>query len=209
MNQPGLAEVLAWTQAVSALRNQVGTPVAPASSADGITLDQLRVIMPNLPADKAKEYLPLLNSAMSEWEINTPLRQAAFLAQIGHESTDLTEMTEKGEGWRNYEGSRVLGNTERGDGERFKGRGPIQLTGRDNYTRAGAALDLDLVNTPEKAADPVHGFRIAGWFWDSKKLNPLADQGEIREVSEKINGGKHGMSDRLRRYDEAKRVLGI
>lgn len=191
--------VLSWQQTIDAAWAQQG---------GGITVDQLRTIMPTLAADKAAEYLPMLNAAMAEARINTPRRQAAFLAQIAHESQELTKF-EEGSSGAQYEGRRVLGNTQPGDGRRFKGRGPIQLTGRDNYTRAGRALGLDLVGNPGQAAEPSVGFRTAGWFWNDKKLNPLADRGDFRTITLRVNGGLTHLAEREAYYAAAKRALGV
>jgi putative chitinase len=191
--------VLSWQQTIDAAWAQQG---------GGITIDQLRAIMPTLAADRAAEYLPMLNAAMAEAQINTPQRQAAFLAQIAHESQELTKF-EEGASGAQYEGNRNLGNTRPGDGRRFKGRGPIQLTGRDNYTRAGRALGLDLVGNPGQAAEPSVGFRTAGWFWNDKKLNPLADRGDFRTITRRVNGGLTHLAEREAYYAAAKRALGV
>lgn len=191
--------VLAWQQTIDAAWQQ---------QQGGITVDQLRKIMPTLSAAKAAEYLPLLNAAMAEAQINTPQRQAAFLAQIAHESSELKFFEELASG-KEYEGRRDLGNTHPGDGERYKGRGPIQLTGRANYREAGAALGLELENNPRKAAEPPVGFRTAGWFWNKKDLNRYADAGNFREITRRINGGYNGMPSREKYYAAAKRALGI
>src|SRR5215467_14480028 len=108
-----------------------------------------------------------------------------------------------------YEGRRDLGNTQPGDGKRYKGRGPIQLTGRANYRRAGKALGLDLEKDPAKAADPAVGFRVAGWFWKTHGLNELADKGDFREITRRINGGYNGLASRQAFYKKAKEVLGV
>lgn len=172
-----------------------------------LTLEELRQIMPRLPEAKAREYLPLLVEAMVEAEITTPARIAAFLAQLGHESLDLRYMEEIADGSA-YEGRRDLGNTQPGDGRRYKGRGPIQLTGRANYRAAGKALGLPLEEQPELAAMPEHGFRVAAWYWSTRKLNPLADRGNVRAITIAINGGLNGYDDRVRRWEAAKMVLG-
>src|SRR4030095_4349985 len=118
-----------------------------------------------------------------EFGINTPLREAAFLAQIAHESGQLRFMEEiwgPTEAQRSYEPqsdlARRLGNTEVGDGKRFKGRGPIQITGRANYATFGDLLGLDIINDPVMAAALEVGFRIAGLYWQKNGLNELADQ---------------------------------
>ena len=172
-----------------------------------LTLEELRQIMPRLPEAKAREYLPLLVEAMVEAEITTPARIAAFLAQLGHESLDLRYMEEIADGSA-YEGRRDLGNTQPGDGRRYKGRGPIQLTGRANYRAAGKTLGIPLEEQPELAAMPEHGFRVAAWYWNTRKLNPLADLGNFRAITVAINGGLNGYDDRVRRWETAKKVLG-
>src|SRR5918993_3405914 len=126
-----------------------------------ITEDQLRRIMPGANAARVTQYFPHLQATMDEFEINTPARTAAFLAQLAHESGQLRFMEEI---WgptaaqRRYEPpstlATTLGNTEAGDGKRFKGRGPIQLTGRANYRRYGSLLGVDLESDPPLAARP-------------------------------------------------------
>ncbi|WNG21544.1 LysM peptidoglycan-binding domain-containing protein [Cystobacter fuscus] len=176
-------------------------------SKGGVSLAQLRRIMPNLSQAKAEQYLPHVNRAMAEAGINTPKRQAAFLAQLAHESGEFRYMEEIASGAA-YEGRRDLGNTQPGDGVRFKGRGPIQLTGRSNYRAAGQALGIDLENNPKRAADPDVGFRTAAWFWNSRNLNQYADAGNFREVTRRINGGYNGLASREAYYQRALDVLG-
>jgi len=181
-------------------------PSAPAGDGKGVSVDQLRRIMPNLSQQKAEQYLPHINRAMSEAGITTKNQKAAFLAQLAHESGQLRYMEEIASGSA-YEGRRDLGNTQPGDGTRFKGRGPIQLTGRNNYRAAGQALGIDLENNPRRAADPDVGFRTAAWFWKSRGLNSLAEAGNFREVTRRINGGYNGLSDRQQYYNRALSVL--
>jgi sialidase-1 len=160
-----------------------------------LTEAQLRAIMPRLTKERAAEFLGPLNRAMSKGEIDTPLRRAAFLAQLAHESGELRYMEEIASG-EAYEGRKDLGNTEPGDGKRYKGRGPIQLTGRFNYRKAGEALGLDLEGKPELAASPEVGCLVAGWFWQTRRLNALADDGAFREITRRINGGFRGLDQR-------------
>lgn len=171
-----------------------------------VTLDQLRRSMPGLSAERAQQMLPHLNAAMREANINTPARKAAFLAQLGHESGSLRYMEEIASG-RAYEGRRDLGNTQPGDGVRFKGRGPIQITGRANYAAASRDLGIDLVNNPQLAATPEVGFRLAAWYWNKHDLNRYADSGNFDTITKRINGGYNGKADRDRRYRLAQQAL--
>ena len=173
-----------------------------------ITEAQLHGIMPHLDAGTAARYLPLLNAAMQEFGIDAPLRIAAFLAQVAHESNEFRWMKELASG-DEYEGRHDLGNVIPGDGRRYKGRGPIQLTGRTNYRRAGAALGLDLENHPELAETPEVAFRTAGWFWKEHGLNELADRQAFETITRRINGGLNGQPQRLLYYGRAKSTLGI
>jgi predicted chitinase len=171
-----------------------------------VTDDELRQIMPNCAAAKRANYLPFIQQAMQEFEITSYLREAAFLAQLAHESGELRYMEEIASGAA-YEGRKDLGNTQPGDGKRYKGRGPIQLTGRANYQKYGGLLGLDLINNPTIAATPEVGFRIAGQFWQLNGLNPLADQQDFKKITKRINGGYNGLDDRTKYYNRAKQVL--
>lgn len=179
-----------------------------------LTVEQLRRIMSTLKQDKADRYFPHLYEAMQEAEITTPLRVAAFLAQIAHESYDLRYMSEI---WgptvqqKKYEPpnplAKRLGNTQKGDGFRYRGAGPIQLTGRANFRACGKDLGLDLEGNPELAHTPEVGFRIACWYWTTRKLNALADKGEFDAITKAINGGYNGKSHRDAYYKKALTAL--
>ena len=184
-----------------------------------VTSEELHAIMPGLPAAKNAQFLPFLQAAMTEFAIDAAARAAAFLAQLAHESGQFRFMEEI---WgptpaqRRYEPPTTLatqlGNTDPGDGHRFKGRGPIQITGRANYRRFGDLLGLDLIAEPERAADPQAAFRIAGLFWSKKGLNELADQATadaFREITRRINGGFNGLAEREKFYAVARTVLGV
>lgn len=106
-----------------------------------------------------------------------------------------------------YAGRNGNGNEASADGWKYRGRGPIQLTGRSNYARAGQALGLALLKTPEIVVDPDVGARVAGWFWADKRLGPLADADDIEAITRRINGGTHGLDDRRRYLAAAMRVL--
>jgi predicted chitinase len=180
-----------------------------------ITEDILLQIMPNLKRPLCEEYFQFLQQAMEEFEINKPLREAAFLAQIAHESGEfkyLEEIWGPTDAQKHYEPPSKkaddLGNTEPGDGKRFKGRGAIQLTGRGNYKKFGELLDLDLITHPEWAADPQAAFRVSGAFWKSNGLNELADQQQFEKITRRINGGLNGQDERLKFYNRAKPLCG-
>src|SRR5262245_30098424 len=117
-----------------------------------------------VPAGVANAQLPYMTRAMREHGITTRPRARAFLATVLHESLALTVMNEIGGGAK-YEGRGGLGNSHAGDGERFKGRGPMQLTGRDNYEAYGRLLGLDLVSHPEKVATPKVGWQVAACYF--------------------------------------------
>lgn len=177
-----------------------------------LSVEKLRSVMPNITLKKANLYIDPLNRAMAEFKITTRLRAAAFVAQLAHESVQLLYFEEIASGWaydksKNPKKAKNLGNTQAGDGPRYKGRGPIQLTGRANYRAAGKALGLDLEGQPTIAATPNVGFRIAGWFWTSRGLNALADQSNFREITRRINGGYNGYADRVQFYNRALKVL--
>lgn len=169
-----------------------------------ITLSELKEIMPY--ARKAELFLEPLNSAMLEFDITGPVRQAAFLAQIAHESGSLQYVKEIASG-EAYEGRKDLGNTEPGDGVKYKGRGLIQITGRANYAECGTALGVDLIESPQSLEEPVLAARSAAWFWASRNLNDLADKGDFKLITKRINGGYNGYQDRLAYYERAQRVL--
>lgn len=151
-----------------------------------------------------------LTAAMTEFEIDSRYRQAAFLAQVGHESGSFVYVREI---WgptaaqSRYEGRADLGNTVPGDGYLFRGRGLIQVTGRDNYRAVGAALGLPLLARPELLEDPDNAARSAGWFWSTHGLNELADGQLFSAITRRINGGQNGAADRVERYHRALAAL--
>lgn len=159
-------------------------------------------VMPRLTAPEVEAFTVPLEAAMVEAEINTPARKAAFLAQIAHESGELRYFEELASGAA-YEGRKDLGNIHPNDGVKYKGRGPIQLTGRDNYRAAGKALGLDLENNPKLVSTPAVGFRVAAWFWKVHGLNELADAGRFKAITKIINGGLNGEVERERYYARA------
>ncbi|RUT37502.1 glycoside hydrolase family 19 protein [Pseudomonas sp. PAMC 29040] len=178
-----------------------------------ITTLQLQQILPNA-GQSAGVFVPVLNTAMVRYQIVGSLRVAAFIAQIGHESGQLRYVREMGSDQylSKYDtGSlaRRLGNTPEadGDGQKYRGRGLIQITGRANYVECGEALGLDLVNHPELLEKPQHACMSAAWYWASKGLNSLADAGKFDTITRRINGGQNGAADRQALYARALKVL--
>lgn len=174
-----------------------------------ITEQQLLQILPNAGRN-AGVFVSALNVAMSRYGIVGAARMAAFIAQVGHESGQLRYVREI---WgptkqqAGYEGRTDLGNTVKGDGSKYRGRGLIQVTGRANYAACGSALSLDLISKPELLELPQHAAMSAAWFWSTNGLSALADKGEFVKITRRINGGTNGLDERLEFWDRAKRIL--
>lgn len=174
-----------------------------------ITEQQLLQIFPNAGRN-AGVFVPALNTAMNRYGIVGTARAAAFIAQVGHESGQLRYLREI---WgptaqqAGYEGRADLGNTVKGDGSKYRGRGLIQITGRANYAQCGEALGLDLVDKPELLELPQHAAMSAAWFWKQKRLNDLADRDQFLTITRRINGGLNGIDDRLELWKTAQAVL--
>lgn len=180
-----------------------------------ITEKQLLQILPNA-GRQAGVFVSGLNATMGKFAIITRLRMAAFIAQIGHESGQLRYVRELGNDkyLAKYDTGRLaqrLGNTPEadGDGQKYRGRGCIQVTGRANYEACSEALfgDSRLLNTPELLEQPVYAALSAGWFWQKEGLNTLADKGDFLAITKRINGGTNGLADREALYKRALEVL--
>lgn len=174
-----------------------------------ITTQQLLQILPNA-GQSAGVFVSALNTAMNHYQIVGLKRMAVFIAQIGHESGQLKYVKEiwgPTKAQAKYEGRADLGNTVKGDGSRYRGRGLIQITGRANYEACGEALALDLINQPELLEKPQHACMSAAWFWASRGLNTLADAGSFGKITSRINGGQNGSTDRQALYAKALKVL--
>jgi putative chitinase len=184
---------------------------------------------------KAEEWVDAINTTFETFEIETLEQKASFLGQCGHESNGFTALVEnlnyKAESlcevWpkrfyslemalpynRNpekianyvYANRMGNGNEESGDGWNFRGRGLIQLTGRDNYRTCGEALSVDLESNPDLVSTPMYAALSAGWFWRTHKLNDIADN--VAAVTQKINGGTLGLEDRKVRTQKALKVF--
>lgn len=178
-----------------------------------VTQQQLLDIMPSA-RHQTGVFVSELNTAMAHRQINTPKRQAAFLAQIGHESGQLQYVRELGDDQylSKYDTGSLaarLGNTSEGDGQRYRGRGLIQVTGRNNYQHCSLALfdDERLLHTPELLELPQWAAESAAWFWWVRELNDLADRDDFEGITRKINGGLNGLKDRQELWARARSVL--
>jgi putative chitinase len=172
-----------------------------------ISTVQLQHIMPHA-ADRIATFVDPLNDAMREFAIGTARRQAAFLAQIAHESGELRYTSELASGTQ-YEGREDLGNNVPGDGVKFKGHGLIQITGKANHKACGEALGLDLISSPLLIAEPVGASRSAGWFWKTHGINELADADKFGAITRRINGGFNGLDERISFWLLARTAVGI
>ncbi|AZF51652.1 Lytic enzyme [Pseudomonas sp. R4-34-07] len=180
-----------------------------------MTLDQLRQVFPHA-GTQASVFTSALNSAMLNRQINTSKRIAAFLAQIGHESAELRYVRELGSDHylSKYDTGTLsarLGNTPvaDGDGQKYRGRGLIQVTGRRNYLACSQALfgDDRLLQQPQLLEQPQWACESAAWFWQTNGLNELADKDQFTTITRRINGGLNGLQDRVQLWERAKAVL--
>jgi putative chitinase len=177
-----------------------------------------------------------LQVTFDKYEINTPRRQSAFLGQCAHESGNFKTLQENlnysAEGLMKTWPSRFpnleyasqyarqpakiagkvyngrLGNTSEEEASKYLGRGLIQLTGKENYERCGLAIGVDLLSNPTLLLDPRYAAMSAGWFWNKKGLNELADQQEHGQITKRINGGTIGLDDRIAKTTKAAQALG-
>lgn len=180
-----------------------------------LTQHLLETIMPNARS-QAGVFISALNTAMLRYSINTPKRIAVFLAQVGHESGQLQYVRELGSDQylSKYDTGTLasrLGNTPAldGDGQKYRGRGLIQITGRDNYRQCSLGLfgDDRLLFLPELLEKPQWAAESAAWFWQQNGLNELADRDQFNSITRRINGGLNGLQDRLQLWARARAVL--
>ena len=186
------------------------------------------------------DWLPHLQKVCDKYSINNVNRQAAFLGQLMHESNNLKTMQENlhysANGLKSVWGSRFPtdeiankyanqpdmiankvysnrmgnGDEESGEGWKYRGRGLIQCTGKDLYKTLSDALNVDLINDPDMLLQPPYAAMSAGWFWNKKGLNDLADQNNYeatKEMTKRINGGFNGLDDRIVKIEQAKKIL--
>lgn len=162
---------------------------------------------PKLSRAKINEHIEALEPAFERFWINTPDRICAALAQFAHETGGFKWLKELGSPsyFRKYEGRKDLGNTQPGDGPRFRGRGYIQLTGRTNYEQMQQWFpDIPLMEQPELAEQPACAAFFSAKWWQSRGLNELADAGKFQTITRRINGGLNGLADRVQRYKHLK-----
>ncbi|WP_339521531.1 glycoside hydrolase family 19 protein [Pseudomonas sp. EL_65y_Pfl2_R96] len=180
-----------------------------------ITPQQLLLILPNA-RQVAGFFVPVLNTAMRKYRIITSVRIAAFIAQVGHESGHLNYVKELGNNQylSKYDTGTLaarLGNTPEsdGDGQKYRGRGLIQITGRNNYRQCSLGLfgDERLLALPELLEQPQWAAESAAWFWEQNGLNELADRDQFNSITRRINGGLNGLQDRLELWARARAVL--
>jgi putative chitinase len=176
-----------------------------------MTEEQLTKIAPHASEENIKIYTPLLNKWMPYYSINTKLRQAAFLAQILHETACFryTEEIASGAAYDTGKLAIKLGNTPQkdGDGEKYKGRGFIMITGMTNYIAVSKGLGVDFVTHPELLEKPEYAVQSACWWWTIHGLNTLADKGDFMAITKKINGGYNGYLDRVMYYKRALAII--
>lgn len=175
----------------------------------GLNIDSLSAIMAHGSNSNIRIYLPLLQTQLAKYDISSPLRIAHLLAQLGHESLSLTYTEELASG-EAYEGRKDLGNTETGDGKRFKGRGLIQLTGRANYAAYSKDSGLGLLKTGNEiliSKNPEYALDVSLWFWKKNNLNKRADMDDLRGITKRVNGGYNGLEDRANYLCRAKFFL--
>lgn len=176
-----------------------------------ITKEQLKRIAIYATPANIETFYPLLCKYMPMYGIVSRMRIISFLAQIIHESGSFKYTKELASG-KAYDTGRLaakLGNTPEadGDGQKYKGRGLIQITGTANYRLASKALGVDLLAYPEKLETPDLAVKSACWWWKEHGLNELADRCEFKAITRKINGGYNGYEDRLRWYNKGLEVI--
>lgn len=171
-----------------------------------MTLLQLAQVCRERKLERLAKIVDPLNAALALADAEAPLRAAMFLGQVAEETAEFRFSEEIASGSA-YEGRADLGNVNPGDGVRFKGRGWLQITGRNNYRRVGAALGLPLLEHPELAALPENAARTAAWFWKSHGLNAHADNLDLDACTRIVNGGRNGEDKRALYYARGCEVL--
>jgi putative chitinase len=197
----------------------------------------LMLAIPGARREVLEKYLNHILETFEKFDLSTIERQAAFLSQCAHESANFSQVVENlnyskeallrtwpkhfadinfatpyhrnpqmiaNRAYRNRMGN---GDEASGDGWKYRGRGFIQITGKNNYRVCGDALDIDLMASPELLETSKYAVLSAGWFWHVNHINDLADDENTLEVTRRINGGTNGLTDRISKYDTAKKAL--
>jgi len=182
-----------------------------------VTHEQLHEMIPATTDKIIDKYCAYLNAAMEEFEINTPLRISAFIAQIAHESCNLVYSEELADGSA-YEYRKDLGNllpealaiahaNHTTTGRFYKGHGLLQVTGYASHREVMEGLGIDCVTNPRILCEPEHACRSAAWFWHKHNLNKYADVGHFGKITTIINGGNNGAIERVKNYARCRKVL--
>ena len=171
-----------------------------------ITKQLIKSVVPTSRDEIVDPLVKYLNQYMPQYEVNTYLRVTHFIAQAAHESAAFRTLEEYASGSA-YEGRKDLGNVNKGDGVRYKGRGIFQLTGRANYRDMGKKLGYDLEGKPELAATPEISVLTALEYWKSRGLSAFADKDDITTITKRINGGLNGFDDRKKYLLKAQNVF--
>lgn len=193
-----------------------------------LTLEQV-VKATSCNSGNGEKFLQAVIDTCQQYSINTPARLLCFLSQVGHESGGLYYTEELASG-KAYEGRKDLGNTQPGDGVRYKGRGVIQITGRANYAELSRDLGVDFVAQPEllggknvTCCSPEqlkYAVLSAGWYWNKRRLNDYADKIDVsksideepnlqafKDLTKRINGGYNGLQDRVTRFKSGQKYF--
>ena len=212
-NPPGTSAQNASTQTAPAQTAQTlfasgtATAASPTASAQYITAEQLiQIAGSNAPSDRLRQLANSVNDVLNYYQINTPLRICHFIAQVAHESDCFNAMEEYASG-EDYEGRDDLGNTQPGDGVRFKGRGLMQLTVRANYADFSKAMNQDFIAQPQLVGHIPWAIWVAGWYWHNRQLNEYADRDDLEGVTLRVNGDYNDLEDRRGYLQKAKSVL--
>ncbi len=169
-----------------------------------MTFDQLKKFS-RYAKDTILNEIVEFQDILEDYDITPGARRQMFMAQLAHESDGFKTTREYASGAA-YEGRRDLGNTEEGDGRRFRGRGLIQLTGRANYEKYGDMLGEDLISDPEIVERFPLALEVAALYWEDRGLNALADAGDFMKITRRINGGTNGLESRLDYLEIARRI---
>lgn len=180
-----------------------------------LTVALMKKIYPKANTNNIVTHLDHINKALDWYQINNYRRVAAFMAVCGNETGQLNAFSEVGSAsyLAKYDGRKDLGNTQPGDGARFKGRGAIQLTGRANYTLAAKDFGIDFVNNPDLVATPQYAWLVSGWYWAvlwkryNVDLNAYADKEDLLTIQKRVNGGMIGWENRKALYDAMLPIL--